>query len=281
MKKKLLILSVIAAAVVSCSKEVTAFDDEDVNSRRVTFELTNDVWDVSTRSLAADGQDMTDLWIFDYMDGELVWTLHKSSGDADFESPSVDMDFGDHQVYFVASRGKNPAVNGTEITWSTPSDTFWQELELTVTGSSSSSVAVVLDRVVTKLKITVNDEVPTGTATLEVTPAQWWYGMDYTTGVATTNSSQTRTVSVPASYIGTTGQLSVGIFGLSDEDGWMTDLYIRAKDGSGNVIGGVSLVDVPFMRNRATEASGSLFGSESGFTVTLNAEWLDPYILEW
>lgn len=278
--KKVLMLAAIAAVVAGCSKEVTAFDDEDANSRRVTFELTNDVWDVSTRSLAADGQEMSDLWVFDYKDGELVATLHKSSGDADFESPSVDMDFGEHHVYFVASRGKNPAVSGTEIVWGTPSDTFWKDLELTVTGSTSA-VAVALDRVVTKLKVTVNDEVPEGTATLEVIPSQWWYGIDYTTGTATNSSNQVRSVSVPESYIGTTGQLSVGIFGISDDGEWMADVAIRAKNGSGDVIGGVSLADVPFMRNRATEASGSLFGSESGFTVTLNTEWLDPYLIEW
>lgn len=279
MKKKLLILSVIAAAVVSCSK--TVMNDGDAEGmKRVKFMVSNDEWYVATRSLEADGHDMTDLWVFDYMDGELVATLHKSSEDADFESPSIDMDFGEHHVYFVASRGKNPTISGTEIVWGTPSDTFWKDLELTVTGSTSA-VAVDLDRVVTKLKVTVNDEVPEGTATLEVVPSQWWYGLDYTTGAATNSSNQVRSVSVPASYIGTTGQLSVGIFGISDDDEWMADVTIRAKNGSGDVIGGVGLTDVPFMRNRATEASGSLFGSESGFTVTLNTEWLDPYIIEW
>lgn len=280
MKKKLLILSVIAAAVVSCSKTVVNDGDAE-GMKRVKFMVSNDDWSVTTRSLEADGQEMTDLWLFDYVDGELVATLHKGQGDADFDSPSVDMKFGEHHVYFVASRGKNPAMSGSIISWDTPSDTFWKDVEVSVSDGSAGSVSVTLDRVVTKLRVAVNDAVPEGTASVSITPQTWWYGLDYMTGAATQSQQTERSIVVPASYVGTSGQLMVSVFGLSDDDEWMADVTIKAKNDAGDVIGQVTLDDVPFLRNRVTEASGNLFGSSTSFSITLNTEWLEPYVLEW
>lgn len=280
MKKKLLILTVVAAALVSCSKTVVNEGDAE-GMKRVKFMVSNDEWSLATRSLEADGQEMTDLWLFDYVDGELVATIHKSQGDADFDSPSVDMKFGEHHVYFVASRGKNPAISESIITWDTPSDTFWKDVEVSVSDGSAGSVSVTLDRVVTKLRVVVNDAVPEGTASVSITPQTWWYGLDYMTGDATQSQQTERSIAVPASYVGTSGQLMVSVFGLSDDDEWMTDVTIKAKNDAGDVIGQVTLDDVPFLRNRVTEASGNLFGSSTSFSITLNTEWLEPYVLEW
>ena len=90
-----------------------------------------------------------------------------------------------------------------------------------------------------------------------------------------------RSVAVPASMVGTTGQLTANFFCLSDDAEWVTDIDIRAKDGDGVVIGSVSLTDVPFVRNRVTEVGGNLFASQSGFSISLNEQWLDSYTLEW
>ena len=280
MKKRLLMLSVIAAAVVSCSKTVVNDGDAE-GMKRVKFMVSNDEWSVATRSLEADGQEMTDLWLFDYVDGDLVATVHKSQGDTDIDSPSLEMKFGEHHVYFVASRGKNPAISGSVITWETPSDTFWKDVEISVSDGSAGSVSVTLDRVVTKLRVAVNDAVPEGTASVSITPQTWWYGLDYMTGAATQSQQTERSIAVPASYVGTSGQLMVSVFGLSDDDEWMTDVTIKAKNDGGDVIGQVTLDDVPFLRNRVTEASGNLFGSSTSFSITLNTEWLEPYVLEW
>lgn len=250
-------------------------------TKRVRFDVTNDEWKVATRALEADGVEMTDLWLFDYKEGVLVRTLHKSQGDVDFDSPSMLMDYGEHHVYMVASRGKTPSVEGTEITWATPSDTFWKDVTVTVSDGSSSNVAVTLDRVVTKMRVTVTDVVPAGVVSLVITPSTWWYGLDYTTGAAIESRNNERSVSVPTSFIGTSGELAVNIFGLSDSDEWVTDVSIAAKNTDGDVLGSVALDDVPFLRNRVTEASGSLFGASRTFTVSLGEEWLDSHVIEW
>ena len=56
-------------------------------------------------ALSADGQDMTDLWVYDYMDGALVQSVHQTNEDADFGKPVMQLSYGQHHVYFVASRG--------------------------------------------------------------------------------------------------------------------------------------------------------------------------------
>ena len=281
MKKVIMILAVVAT-VCSCERVVT--DDETavevVQVKRVRFDVSSEGWRV-TRALTADGQDMTDLWIFDYVDGGLARTLHKTATDVDFNEPTMPLAYGEHTVYFVASRGKTPTVTGTQITWESPSDTFWKAMTLNVGSGTASTVAVTLDRVVTKLRIAVADEVPATIATLEMVPGQWWYGLDYLTGDAVASSDAVRQVAVPASMAGTTGQLAVGFYCISDDAEWMADVTIRAKDGDGAVIGSVSLADVPFARNRVTDTSGNLFASQSGFSISLNDEWLDSYTLEW
>jgi len=276
--KKVLFMAVVMLA--ACEERVEV-PQEAQKMKKVTFEVASNGWSVMTRGLEADGQEMTDLWLFDYVDGVLVQTVHKSSGDVDFAQPSVAMTYGEHSVYFVAARGKTPTVSGTEITWASPSDTFWKAVSVTVGSGSASSVAVALDRVVTKLRIAVNDEVPTGTASLEMTQAPWYAGIDYLTGAAVGESDDSRTVAVPASYIGTSGQLVVNLFSLSDDDEWTADVSIVAKDGSGGVLGRVDLEDVPFVRNRVTEASGNLFAAVTTFDISLNAEWRDSYVIEW
>lgn len=280
--KKVIMMMAVVAAVCGCGCERVEVNDDAavVQAKRVKFDVSNGEWRV-TRALTADGYDMTDLWIFDYVDGGLVRTLHKTATEVDFNEPTMPLAYGEHTVYFVASRGKSPSLTGTQIVWESPSDTFWKALTLNVGSGTASTVAVTLDRAVTKLRIAVADEVPATIATLEMVPGQWWYGIDYLTGEAVSTSAEVRSVAVPASMAGTTGQLVAGFYCLSDDAEWMTDLTIMAKDGEGTVIGSVNLADVPFVRNRLTDASGNLFASQSGFSISLDDEWLDSYTLEW
>ena len=284
--KKMIVMAMAAAMMCGCEASVNEESEEEpewggaVAYQRVTFDVSNAGLETATRGLVADGSSMTDLWLFDYVGGELVKTVHKTQDDSDFDAPTLSMKHGEHTVYFVASRGKTPTVSGNEITWAQPSDTFWKSLQLTV-GSNTSNVAVTLDRVVTKFKATINDEVPDGVEKLCITPSVWYYGLDYTTGSAVGQQSTERVITVPASYIGTQGQLVASIYGLSNSDEWTTDVTINAKDADGNSIGSAELQDAPFRRNMTTSASGNLFAGVRVFGLTLNDEWLDSQVIEW
>ena len=278
--KKVLIIAALVMGFASCSKDVNV---EEAGAKKVSFDVQGN-WNspVFTRgSLSADGKEMTDLWLFDYVGGELVQAVHQVSTDADFGTPAPTLSYGEHRIYFVVSRGTSPVINGTVISWGSVRDTFWKSMAVSVGGASASAYSVALDRVVTKLKITATDAVPDGTATVVVLPGTWYAGIDYLTGQpADMRDNEEMSVAVPDSYVGTTG-LAVSFFGFSTAAEWTTPLTVSARDEDNDIIGLVNVAAAPFMANRATEFSGSLFSTSGAFTITLNDEWAEPWQGSW
>ena len=290
----MLLMMLAGLLVAACEKPVLGLveDESEISetevvksSKNFTFTVKGDFNTATfTRGyLAADGKDMADLWVFDYMDGVCVQSVHQTTEDADWGAPKMSLSYGSHHVYFVASRGDGPTVDaeGHTITWTGPRDTFWKDYEVEVVSTSNGNRAVTLDRVATKLKMTINDEVPDGCAAVVVTPARWYYGWDYVNGVAVAAQQTERRVAVPESYIGTAGQMSVSIFGLSGADEWVTNISIQAQDADGGVLGSATITGAPFKSNRSTEYNGNLFGSAGGLDVSVNAAWENPKTGTW
>ena len=228
--------------------------------------------------------DLTDLWMFDYVGEELQQTVHQSNTDEGFGAISVSMGYGEHSLYFVASRGTTPATDtdAQTITWVKPSDTFWATATVTVSPSSASSQAVSLSRVATRLRITVNDEVPAGAAKFVITPAQWYYGIDYTDGSGIAPSSnQPREVNIPSSYIGTTGQLAISIFGFVPSSDWQTNIIASLKASDESTLGQVTLEDVTLNKNITTAYSGGILGTAKSFTLTADDTWGEDDVHTW
>lgn len=234
-------------------------------------------------AISADGKQMTDLWVLDYVGGELRQQLHQESTDVNFGEPTLTMAYGEHKVYFVCSRGKTPAID-TEahtLTWGTPSDTFWQAVTVTVAPSSAATQNVTLSRVATKLNINIVDVLPEGLTNVAITPATWYYGLDYLTGAAAdAHSSEAFTLNIPASYAGRTNT-GLTIFGISSATEWTTDVAIRAANGNGETLGTARITAAPMKANRATSYSGNLFAKGGSFALSLNSEWSEEVNGEW
>ena len=256
-------------------------DTAETPTKSITFSCSGD-WTQDTKDLTANGSSMTDVWVFDYVDNTLVQTIHQDDNTAaDFGSPSLDLSFDTHTLYFVASRGLTPTVNTTNhtITWVKPYDTFHKALTLTVDNSTGSQ-AVTLERMVGKLKMTINDAIATGTTQFIVTPATWYYGMDYTDGSPTTAASnQTITISCPSNYVGESGKF-LTVFTFSSSALWNTNVTLAASNGT-STISSVAINNVPIQRNRSTEYSGNLFTNNGSTTLTLNDTWGDPFTGTW
>lgn len=274
----------IALLAAGCSQETPSDAALNDGETLVHFRVTGD-FDRPTFTrgdLSADNSNMTDLWVFDFVDEECVQTLHLTPEDEDWGEPAITMAHGEHTVCFVVSRGDEPVVDedAQTITWSVPRDAFWGDLDLEVT-QTTAPVTVTLDRVATKLRLVATDAVPTNAKTVAATPAMWYYGLNYWTGEPDDEQTKERTVTIPASYAGTEGQLVVSFFGISGTSEWFTDVVLRSKDADGNVIGIATITAAPFKANRATEYSGRLFTKEGSMDITLNAEWLDTYTGTW
>lgn len=287
--KKIFSAAIAALCLSACSTD----DPEDgrVNvslnaeppSEPVTITFQCRGFDLSTSAfsrgeLKADGKAMTDLWVLDYMNGTLAQSvIHQTSDQEDFGTPTLNLAVGSHHVYFIVSRGSGATIDTDAhiITFSKVLDTFYKDLTLDVTATSSGSRTVTLERCVTKFAAIITDAIPESAATFNITPAQWYYGWDYVNAATTTaTTSQTITINIPASEIGKTNE-SLIIFSFSASDEWTTDVAIDCKEGDGTILGTAFIADVPFKQNRITTFSGPLFSANGLTTVALSTTW-DP-----
>ena len=274
--KKLLMAMAAAAMLLSCEKEETLTakvnePKDSLQTKTITFTFGDITHHAMTRGTLADAS-ITDLWLFDYMGEELKQTIHQSSTDEGFGSLAVTAETGDHSFCFIASRGTGASVSGGTITWEKPSDTFWAKSTLTITPTTATSQSVELQRVATKLKISITDEVPDTLSKLTITADTWHNGINALTGEPTAAAARTSTINVPASYIGTTGQLVASIFGICGED-YTTNVSVTASDANSQTTASVSLVDVPMKKNTTTSYSGPLFTRQPTFTMTVADSW--------
>lgn len=296
MKKKIVLLMALSVGLLAaCEKPV--FDDEavtpdneqpNISGKKFTFtvkgDFTNDWKPVTRGYLSADGKDMTDLWVMDYVDGVLIQQIHQDDNTAEnFGKPQMTLSYGTHHVYFIASRGAEPVLNTTTgtITWQTVRDTFWKDYEVSVVSTSNGNRAVTLDRVVTKLSLSFTDAISAEAKTIELTPTTWYYGLNYITGEPTAaTESQSKVTALPDGYAGRT-DVSMSYFSISPSEEWTTDVTVKSKDADGNIIGQGVMNAVPLKRNRVTEYSGPLFTAGGDITLTLSGTWDDPETGTW
>lgn len=269
MKKMTMALAVaVILPMMSCTKgncelDVNVSAPDSMKKKTITFTFGGDGYEqhALTRASLPDA-NITDLWIFDYFGGELQQTIHQQSTDATFGVVSLDVD-------------------GTVISWSKPSDTFWQSSTLNIQPSTSTAQSVSLGRVATRLRITVTDEIPSGLATLSVTPSHWYYGLNYITGEADDDRQTARVVNVPSSYVGTTGQLVASFYCISPATDWHTDVTVAALAADDATIATVTIPDVPLRRNSITEYSGTIFSAGRSVSIEVDDSWGDPISGTW
>ncbi len=280
--RKLIFAAIAAAALMGC-ESVEEQRDGDGQVREITFACGGFGVSGTTRALEADGKGMTDLWVMDYTQGALVQQMHQSSTDVDFGAPTMRLKTGEHQLYFVASRGTGATLD-TEahtIAWTRPSDTFHKSITIDVKPSSAAQQQVTLERVVTRLRLTVTDEVPADAVSVTVAPERWHTGLDYLTGEPSAAvANYTSTVALPESVRGTTG-LQMSIFGLSSATQWTTDVALTSTDADGALIGQGTIKSAPMRRNIITNCTGPLFSSVTVGGIVLNTEWLPDVEITW
>ena len=288
-------MALAVATLTACEKEIITEEDATVSdgsaiekTKKFTFTLKGDFsndWKPVTRGyLSADGKDMTDLWVMDYVGGQLVQQIHQSDNTAeDFGRPVMNLSYGTHHVYFVASRGASPVLNTTDgtITWSSVRDTFWKDYEVSVVSTSNGNRAVTLNRVVTKLMLAFTDAISNDAFSINFTPATWYYGLNYKTGEPTdATTSQTVVTTLPDSYKGQSGVV-LSYFSISPSDEWISNISLNSKDGDNHIIGQANMTSVPFVRNRQTEYSGPLFTSGGSMSLSLDGDWATSVTGTW
>ena len=297
MKKAFLMALAVGLTITACEK--TVFEEgsdgieqvvqQDDPTKKFTFHLKGDFsdeWKPVTRGyLAADGKELTDVWVLDYdSDGNLLQQLHQSDNTSeDFGNPVMNLAYGAHQVYFIASRGVDPVLDtdAHTITFGNVRDTFWKRYDVSVVATSNGTRAVTLDRVVTKLRLTFTDEVPATANSIFIIPHTWYYGLDYTTGQpASTQTDAATVIAIPDASKGQTG-IQASLFGFSTAEEWNTDVVISSRTATDVVLGSANIAAAPFKAKRVSDYSGPLFSAAVSLSLSLNGGWEDSYIGSW
>ena len=296
MKLKLVFFVISTIALTSCEKMVVQDDgdntienEETIVGKKFTFTVKGDFsgeWKPLTRGyLSADGKDMTDLWVLDYdADGNLLQQLHQSDNNAeDFGKPGMNLAYGVHQVYFIASRGVDPVLDtgAHTLTFGSVRDTFWKRYDVSVVATSNGNRAGTLDRVVTKLRLTFTDEVPAEANSISIIPHTWYYGLDYLTGQpASVRTDAATVITIPDASKGQPG-IHASLFGFSTAEEWNTDVVISSHTATDAVLGSANITAAPFKANRVSDYSGPLFSAGGSMSLSLNGEWITPYEGTW
>lgn len=296
--RKIFLMACAVALMTACEKPVmddrtvpeTVSDGSPVGkTKKFTFTLKGDFSDqwkaVGTRGyLAADGKDMTDVWVLDYQSDVLVQQVHQDDNTADdFGKPVMNLAYGAHQVYFIASRGVSPVLDtdAHTITFGNVRDTFWKRYDVSVVATSNGNRAVTLDRIVTKLRLTFTDEVPAAANSISIVPHTWYYGIDYLTGQpASVRTDAATVITIPDASKGQTG-IQASLFGFSTAEEWNTDVVISSRTATDDVLGSATIVSAPFKANRVSDYSGPLFSAGGSMSLSLNGEWEDSYQGSW
>ena len=258
------------AMLASCAK------DEEVSTsegKMLTFNV-NKLETYTTRAgLSANGHELTELWMLDYQGGVLKQTIHQQSSEAGFGTVSAYFANGEHEIYFVASRGDGATLdtNDHKITWAKVSDTFYKSLAVDVSRAASAT-NVTLGRATCKLKVSVDDELPADAQTMSIKTGSWYKGIDYIDGSAAEMSQQNFEVDI------SDGTKTVGVFSISPEE-WKTDVTVSIKTATKTE--SVTAENVPLYRNRETTLHGNLFGSQQGMMIGIDDSWGEAAEKQW
>ena len=243
--------------------------------------------EVGTRGLSADGYELTEIWVFDCFENGCKLVAKQTSEEENFGVVRFRLDYGQHRLAFVASRGQDAdySEQTCHIVWGKVKDTFWNFQDVVVDGSTPKSLNVALDRVVGKLKVDFSDTVPAELKKVTMCVESWMFGIDVRTGEGVgslTTAAATdgdMEIEVPTAYVGTK-KLSLSLWGFSRQNGISTDVNIAWSNGS-TVIAERTCEGVPLWKNKVTRISGEMLKKEMEGTLNVNGLWDEQYEYEW
>ena len=258
------------AVLASCAKDDGLSTSD---GKMLTFNVNSSVSYETRAGISANGKELTDLWMLDYQGGVLKQTIHQSNSEEEFGAVSAYFAQGEHNLYFVASRGDGAKLDTDEhkITWARVSDTFYKSLAIDVSRAASAT-NVTLSRATCKLKVSVDDDIPSDAQTMTIKTGSWYKGIDYIDGSAADMTQQNFDVDI------SDGTKTVGVFSLSPEE-WTTDVTVSIKTATKTE--SVTAENVPLYRNRETTLHGNLFGSNQGMAIGIDDSWGEEAEKQW
>ena len=164
-----------------------------------------------------------------------------------------------------------------EWTVNAPRETFATTQVVNVTNLTALNLTATLSRIVSQLKVISTDNRAANVEKIRMTFSAGGKRFSPTTGLATVNTGSVSTVSTGVEVGERSG--SVGYIFLATDEQTM-DVTIETLDVDGNTIYSTVVENVPFMRNRKTKLTGSVYPTEASAragSFQVNTDWLPDH----
>ena len=241
--------------------------------------------DATTRALEANGETMKELWVFDVIGDSCALVCKQTEVDDNFGSVSMKLSYGNHRLAVVCSRGEGSDVDVSNgrIAWEKVRDTFWNVVDCDVAKTGSTDISVTLKRVAARMRVTVNDVIPSDLKTISISGEPWYKGIDVKTGEAIGGLSSVEgvtdvsTLAVPSAYVGTEKKLAVSLWIMSKGTEWTENVTVKMLNDNGDVLSQSLCNGVPMQRNRVTNIAGYFLSGGASGNIILDDSWSDTY----
>ena len=241
--------------------------------------------DAATRALEANGEAMKELWVFDVIGDSCALVCKQTEVDDNFGSVAMKLSYGNHRLAVVCSRGEGSDVDVSNgwIAWEKVRDTFWNVVDCDVAKTGSTDISVTLKRVAARMRVTVNDVIPSDLKTISITGEPWYKGIDVKTGEAIGGLSSVEGVTdvsslaVPSAYVGTEKKLAVSLWIMSKGNEWTENVTVKMLGENGDVLSQSLCNGVPMQRNRVTNVAGYFLSGGTSGNILLDDSWSDTY----
>lgn len=304
MKIRLLIGILTAMWMFSACEKVNTMEREDVGDesegvKEIVMHVGGIVWsyedsgicnapnktNAAARALEANGEAMKELWVFDVIGDSCALVCKQTEVDDNFGSVSMKLSYGNHRLAVVCSRGEGSDVDVSNgrIAWEKVRDTFWNVVDCDVAKTGSTDISVTLKRVAARMRVTVNDVIPSDLKTISISGEPWYKGIDVKTGEAIGGLSSVEGVTdvsslaVPSQYVGTEKKLAVSLWIMSKGGEWTENVTVNMLDDNGDVLSQSLCNGVPMQRNRVTNVAGYFLSGGASGNIILDDSWSDTY----
>lgn len=284
----------------SCDAEGRHSDEKEEGKREVVANIAGIMWNMEdpgieghggdnlnamSRGLEANGESMKEIWVFDCFADSCEMVAKQTDADDNFGVVPMLLSYGKHRLAFVASRGEGSEVDARRgrMSWRKVKDTFWTVVDVDVNKNGGSNINAILKRVVSRLRITVNDVIPQNVKNVRITANGWYHALDVRTGAAVGDMSTESAVSelsdviIPPSYVGTSKRLTVSMWTIGHTEQWTQTVNVGIYGTDGSTLGEKNCEGVPMLRNMVTNISGYYLTGEPNGNVALDDSWNGTY----
>ncbi len=282
MKHLFLSLAVLGVIVFSsCSQSEETIPEGKVSVNFRVHNFRQYVMDELTRASSVEVLDHLAFAVYDAASGSLVQEAEvQDVGDEDYGSFSATLSPGNYRMVFLGYNGKETCqlTSPTSISFSNSyvPQTFLYSTEMTVDADAADVQTITLSRVVSALKVTIEDAIPEGVKKFRLSASGGGTVLNAQTGLAPSATGKTHVINVPDNLVGTKG-VSLTTFLYLTSDAEDVDFTVEALDANGAVVRSREFKDVPMGINVMSCYKGSFFDASSSYRIEVETDWADTF----